>query len=139
MAQRTVIQVDTAPKPLGAYSQAIKYGNFFFLAGQIALDPQSGQLVGKTVEEQTRQCIRNLQAILESTGASLASIVKTTVYLKRREDFQAMNQAYEESFNFEPPARSTVVVADLPGGALVEIEAIAGHLKPPEVKGGLLF
>ena len=94
MPQRTVIQVESAPKPVGAYSQAIRYGNFVFFAGQIPLDPKTGKLVGSDVSEQTRQCIRNIQAILESIGASLASVVKTTVFLKRAEDFKAMNTVY---------------------------------------------
>jgi 2-iminobutanoate/2-iminopropanoate deaminase len=123
---RTVIAVDGAPRPFqGApYNQAIKAGGMVFCAGQVGLDPATGSLADG-VEAQTRRTFENIRAVLEGAGTSLDNIVKTTVFLTDLADFTAMNDVYASYFTADPPARSTVQVAGLPGGADVEIEAIA--------------
>jgi 2-iminobutanoate/2-iminopropanoate deaminase len=123
--KRNVVQTDKAPKAIGPYSQAIRTDFAVFTAGQVGLDPATGELVSNAVEEQTRQALKNLQNVLEASGSSLANVVKTTVFLKDMNDFSRMNAVYAEFLGAMPPARSTVAVAGLPKGALVEIEAIA--------------
>ena len=122
MNDRIVVNVPTAPAAVGPYSQAIKSGGFIFLSGQIPLDPKSGEVVGADATAQTEQVIKNIAALLEATGSGLYQIVKTTVFLKNMDDFNAMNQVYSRYFSFEPPARSTIEVARLPKDVLVEIE-----------------
>ena len=121
---RKVIQTEKAPKAIGPYSQAIRTDSLIYTAGQVGLDPASGELVANTVEEQTRQALTNLQNVIEAAGSSLAHVVKTTVFLKDMNDFPKMNAIYAEFFSENPPARSTVAVAALPKGGLVEIEAV---------------
>ena len=127
MAKKFVIQTSKAPEPLqGApYSQAIKVDNLVFVSGQIALKPGEAALSGSSVGEQTEQIFANLKAILESAGSRLDRLVKATVFLARMEDFAEMNEVYKRHAGAQPPARSTVQVAKLPAGALVEIEVIA--------------
>ncbi len=122
---RTVISTPNAPKALGPYSQGIHTGSLIFASGQLGLDPTTGKFASEDVAEQARQAMRNLEAVLMAGGASLAHIVKTTIFLADMADFKAVNAAYGEFFAGEPPARSTVQVAALPLGGLVEIEAIA--------------
>jgi 2-iminobutanoate/2-iminopropanoate deaminase len=114
-----------APAAIGPYSQAIRYGQFIYTSGQIPLDPGTGEIVGDDVQTQTHRVLQNLQAVLESAGASLKSVIKTTVFLTQMSDFQAMNTVYAGYFTGTAPARSTVAVAELPRKALVEIECIA--------------
>jgi 2-iminobutanoate/2-iminopropanoate deaminase len=123
--ERIVVSTDQAPPSAACYSQAVVVGDFVFTAGTIAMDPQTGELVGEDVGAQTRQVLRNLQAVLEASGSSLERVIKTTVFLANMEDFAAMNAAYAESFPSQPPARSTVQVGRLARGALLEIEAVA--------------
>jgi len=123
--QRERITTPHAPAAIGPYSQAIAVGDFVFASGQIALDPQTGQLVEGDIQVQTRQALHNLAAVLQQAGTSLAEVVKTTVFLNTMEQFAAMNEVYAEFFSGTPPARSTVAVAGLPRAALVEVEAIA--------------
>ena len=123
--QRTQISTKNAPAAIGPYSQAIRCGQFIFASGQAALDPASGELVGEDIQAQTHRTLQNLQAVLSSAGTSFANVVKTTVFLTRMNDFQAMNAVYATYFSDVPPARSTVAVAELPKQALVEIECIA--------------
>ena len=126
--QRTRISTSHAPAAIGPYSQAIRTGEFVYVSGQIALDPANGELAGDDVQAQTHRVVQNLRAILTNAGASLASVVKTTVFLARMSDFQAMNAVYATYFEGPgrvAPARSTVAVAELPRKALVEIECIA--------------
>ena len=120
-----VIATEGAPKALGPYSQAIAHGELVFCAGQVALDPASGQIVGSTTGEQTCQVLRNLAAVLEAAGSDLAHVVKTTVFMTDIGDFAEMNAVYEQAFAGHRPARSTVPIAALPRGAKVEIECIA--------------
>ncbi len=122
---KRIIHTDAAPAAIGPYSQAVRAGDFVFTAGQIGLDPATGEMVPGGVEAQTRQALRNLQAVLEAAGASLHQVVKTTVFLADMNDFAAMNAVYATFFAAEPPARSAVQAAALPKGALVEIEAVA--------------
>ena len=127
MADKNVVRTEAAPAPFqGApYSQAIAAGGFVFVSGQLALKPGDKALTGGSVEEQTEQVFANLRAILEAAGSGLDRLVKTTVFLKSLVDFQGMNSVYAKHVGEQPPARSTVEVAKLPSGALVEIDAIA--------------
>ncbi|HEY3280181.1 MAG TPA: RidA family protein [Gemmatimonadales bacterium] len=120
-----VVASDAAPKAIGPYSQAITTDGLVFTAGQVALDPQSGELVGKTTAEQTEQVLRNLAAVLAAAGTSLDTVVKSTVYLADMADFAQMNEVYAKHFGAHKPARSTVQAAGLPKGARVEIDVIA--------------
>jgi 2-iminobutanoate/2-iminopropanoate deaminase len=122
---RKVILSLEAPQPLSVYSQAIQSGSLLFLAGQIPLDPVSGELVSGSIAAETDRIIQNLSAVLSAAGASLQSIVKTTVYLTNMADFSEFNAAYGRHFPSAPPARTTVAVAALPRGVRIEIEAIA--------------
>jgi 2-iminobutanoate/2-iminopropanoate deaminase len=123
---RQSVHSDDAPKAIGPYSQAIKAGNLLFCSGQIPLDPKTGEMVGAgDVREQATRVMQNLAAVLKAGGASFASVVKTTIYLKDLADFGAVNEIYGSHFADAPPARATVQVAGLPRGALVEIDAIA--------------
>ena len=127
MTDKSVVRTEAAPAPFqGApYSQAIRAGDFVFVSGQLALKPGDKALSGGTIEEQTEQVFANLRAILEEAGSSLERVVKTTVFLQNLDDFQGMNSVYATHVGDRPPARSTVEVAKLPSGALVEIEAVA--------------
>ena len=122
---RSVISTAAAPKPVSAYSQAIQSGSLLFLAGQIPLDPTTGKLVSGSIAEETDRVIDNLGAVLAAAGATLANVVKTTVYLTNAADSAEFNAAYARHFTSEPPARTTVVVQALPLGVRLEIEAIA--------------
>jgi len=123
--KRTILSTDRAPAAVGPYSQAVRCRDLVYTAGQLGMDPQTGRLVEGGVQAQTRQALTNLQAILESAGTSLENAVKTTVFLQDMGDFKAMNAVYAEFFAADPPARSTVQVAALPLGGLVEIEVVA--------------
>jgi 2-iminobutanoate/2-iminopropanoate deaminase len=122
---KEVVFTPRGPKPIGPYSQAIKANGFLFISGQVALDPQSGEMVGSEVRQQTERVLENLKAILEASGTSFKHAVKTTVYLKDMNDFPAMNEVYARYFTTTPPARSTVQAARLPKDALVEIDVVA--------------
>lgn len=122
---RERIATTAAPAAIGPYNQAIVSGNLVFASGQIALDPASGQLVEGDVQAQTRRALENLRAVLQAAGSSLDHVTKTTVFLTSMANFAAMNDVYAQYFTGEPPARSTVAVAELPRNALVEVEAIA--------------
>ena len=119
------VKTDKAPQAVGPYSQAVKVGNFLFISGQIAINPETGKLEGETVAEQTERVLKNIEAILREAGFSLKNMVKTTVYLKNMCDFADMNEVYAKFFGEHRPVRATVEVSNLPLGALVEIEAIA--------------
>jgi len=120
------IATDQAPNAIGPYSQAISAGSYVFLSGQIAIDPTLGKLAGDTIEIQTMQVLKNIEAILAAKGLTLENVVKTEVYLKDLKDFAVMNTIYAEKFSYEiKPARATVQVSKLPLDALVEISCIA--------------
>ena len=122
--EKQVIFTDKAPAAIGPYSAAIHAGSFIFTSGQIPVDPATGGMPA-TIEEQTRQSLNNVKAILEAAGTDMAHVVKTTVFLQSMSDFAAMNGVYSEFFSGAYPARSAVEVACLPKGAKVEIEAVA--------------
>lgn len=123
--ERRIISTERAPKAIGPYSQGIRSGEFIFCAGQIPLDPATGKIVQGDIRDQTRRVLENLDAVLGAAGSSLSRVVKTTVFLTDFDDFKAMNEVYANFFSDTPPVRSTVQVARLPAGALIEIEAIA--------------
>jgi len=127
VAEKKVVRTDRAPGPFqGApYNQAIRVGDLVFVAGQLGVALDTGQLAGAGVAEQTEQIMRNLSAILEEAGSGLERLVKTTVFLMDLGDFAAMNEVYARHVGDRPPARSTVQISGLPSGALVEIEAVA--------------
>jgi 2-iminobutanoate/2-iminopropanoate deaminase len=127
--QRNIVRTASAPAAIGPYSQAVivPMGDrkMIFCSGQIPLDPATGVMIEGDVSAQTRRVLDNLSAVLAAAGASLADVVKTTIFLGSMDDFAAVNAVYGERFTHEPPARATVQAAKLPRGALVEIEAIA--------------
>ena len=124
---KSVIVAEGAPKPFqGApYNQAIASGGFLFCAGQLGLDPESGELVEGGISNQTRRALENVRAILAAAGVRFEDVVKSTVFLTDLEDFAAMNEIYGEYFTSDPPARTTIQVAALPAGAIVEVEVVA--------------
>ena len=122
---KTVVSTDKAPKAIGPYSQAIKVGEFVYTAGQIAIDPATGEIVGGGIEAQTRRVLQNLTEVLKAAGASMDKVIKTTVFMTNLADFNKMNAVYAEFFPKDPPARSTVQVAALPKMGVVEIEVVA--------------
>ena len=127
---KKIVSTEKAPKAIGPYSQAIRTEDLIFTAGQVGLNPATMELVEGGLEEQTRQVLTNLKNVLESADSGLNYVVKTTVFLQNISDFAAMNAVYTEFFPENAPARSTVAVAALPKGALIEIECTA-LLSPP--------
>lgn len=121
----TVISAAGAPGAIGPYSHAIAAGGFLFTSGQIPLVPETGKLAGDTIEEQAEQVLKNLEAVLGAAGMTFADVVKTTVFITDLKDFAVVNQIYATRFPSNPPARSCVQVAALPGGAKLEIELVA--------------
>ncbi len=122
---RTVIVPEGGAKPLGPYSPGIRAGRLVFASGTIGTNPETGSMVEGGVAAETRQALANLSKVLEAGGSSLGSVMKTTVFMTNLQEFATMNEVYGEVFADDPPARSTIQVAALPGGASVEIEAIA--------------
>jgi 2-iminobutanoate/2-iminopropanoate deaminase len=122
---KEIVHTDRGPKPIGPYSQAVKANGFLYLAGQVALDPKTGELTGSDIRQQTERTLENVKGILEAAGSNLHHVVKTTVFLKDLNDFAVMNEVYGRFFNAAPPARSTVQASRLPKDALLEIEVIA--------------
>ncbi len=124
-SKKEIVTTDKAPAAIGPYSAAVKTGSLVFTAGQLGVDPASGEFVGEGIQEQTRQALKNLSSVLEAAGSSLALVVKTTVFLRDMDDFSAMNEIYAEFFSGDFPARSAVQAARLPKDGAVEIEAVA--------------
>lgn len=122
---KEVVRSDRAPLPIGPYSQAIRANGLLFLAGQLAIDPATGQFLPSDIKAQTKRVMQNLAAVLEAAGSSMERVVKTTIFLKDMNDFGAMNEEYASFFRELPPARTTVQAARLPRDALIEIECIA--------------
>ena len=123
--KREAVRTDRAPKAIGPYEQALKVDGWVFTSGQIPLDPKTGTMVEGGIGAQTRQVLDNLRAVLEAAGSSMSRVVKTTVYMTNLADFQKMNEVYAEYFPQDKPARSTVGVAALPRGAMIEIDVVA--------------
>ncbi len=123
--KREVIRTEKAPRAIGPYEQALKLDGWVFTSGQIPLDPKTGAMVEGGIGAQTRQVLENLRGVLEAAGSSMGRVVKTTVYMTNLADFQKMNEVYAEYFPQDKPVRSTVGVASLPRGALVEIDVVA--------------
>ncbi len=122
---KSVVSTNDAPQAIGPYSQAIKLGNVVYTAGQIPLDPATGKMVDGDISAQADRVMKNVQAVLAAAGSSMDRAVKTTCFLANLDDFAAFNEVYGRYFTNTPPARSTVQVARLPAGALVEVECIA--------------
>jgi 2-iminobutanoate/2-iminopropanoate deaminase len=122
---RQVIATNGAPKAIGPYSQAIRANGFIFVSGQTPIDPATQQLISGSIAEQTERVLRNIEAILQQAGSSMAKVVRCGVFLKDMNDFAAMNEVYAKFFPSDPPARSTVQAARLPKDCQVEIDAIA--------------
>ncbi len=122
---KNIVSTDQAPAAIGPYSQAVEVNGTIYTSGQIPLDPITGEMVGTTATEQANQVLANLQAVLKAAGAGLDHVVKTTIFMTNLAEFANVNAVYAEYFPSNPPARSTVQVAALPKGALVEIEAVA--------------
>jgi 2-iminobutanoate/2-iminopropanoate deaminase len=120
-----IVETPNAPSPIGPYSQAIRANGFLFVSGQIPIDPATGAIAPGGIEEQTRQVMKNVAAILDAAGSGLPKVVKTTIYLTDLEDFASVNRIYAEFLGDVKPARATVQVARLPREVLVEIEAVA--------------
>jgi 2-iminobutanoate/2-iminopropanoate deaminase len=125
MNNKEVVATKNAPQAIGPYSQGIKANGFVFTAGQVAIDPATGNVVEGDVRRQTERVLQNVSAILQAAGTSMENAVKTTVFLKNMSDFVAMNEVYAKFFTARQPARSTVEVAQLPKNVLVEIDVIA--------------
>jgi 2-iminobutanoate/2-iminopropanoate deaminase len=123
--KKEAVATKSAPDAIGPYSQSIKFGHGLFLSGQLSIDPKTNQFVNGTIEEQGKQVLENLKAVLEANGMTLDDVVSTTVYMKDLNDFAKLNAVYATYFKDKPPARATVQVARLPRDALVEISAIA--------------
>jgi 2-iminobutanoate/2-iminopropanoate deaminase len=121
---REIIKSNNAPEAIGPYSQAVKSGNLIFVSGQVPVNPATGK-IADDITAQTRQALDNLKAVLAAGGATLANVMKTTVFLKNLDDFAVMNDIYREYFPKDPPARSTIEVSRIPRGSSIEIEAIA--------------
>jgi len=122
---RTIVRTPNSPQPVGPYSQGIKVGNFLFIAGQGPLDPRTGKIVGSDIESQSRRTLENIRGIVEAAGYSLRDVVKVSVFLKDKSDFQKMNEVYKGFFANEPPARTTVQADFVAPGMLLEIDAVA--------------
>ncbi|MBS3753246.1 MAG: RidA family protein [Anaerolineales bacterium] len=125
MSEKHVVEAKGAPQAIGPYSAAVKTDTMVFTAGQLGVDPGSGEFSSGDIQSQTRQALENLRAVLLAAGSSLTNVIKTTVFLRDMDEFKAMNEVYAEFFKEEYPARSAVQVARLPKDAAVEIEAVA--------------
>lgn len=125
MSNKEIIKTTNAPAAIGPYSQAVRVGDFLFTSGQIPINPETGEIVEGDTDKQTEQVLKNLKAVLEAGGASLESVVKTTVFLKDMSDFAVVNSVYAKYFVENQPARSAIQAARLPKDVSVEIEAIA--------------
>lgn len=132
--ERVIVASPLAPRAVGPYSQAVKFGNMVFCSGQIPLNPETGEVVGTDVATQTERVLKNLEAVLQVIDSGLFQVVKTTVYLTSLDDFSEMNEVYARYFPVDPPARATVEVSRLPKEVLVEIDCIA--IMPQRATGG---
>lgn len=122
---KKIYRTDKAPAPVGPYSQAVEAGGFLFCSGQIAIDPKNNNVMTGPIEEQAKQVLENIKAVLQEAGLGFQNVVKTTIFLTKMDDFGTVNEVYARYFSEQPPARSTIAVAGLPKGVHVEIEVIA--------------
>lgn len=127
MPQKTIVRTDRAPQAIGPYSQGVGFGGLFFFSGQIAIDPDTGELIDGDVVDQTRLVMENLQSVLEAAGLNFDHVVRTTIFLADMDDFSTVNEIYGEYFDDNPPARACVEVSRLPKDVQIEIDAIAAH------------
>ena len=127
MATKTIVRTDNAPEAIGPYSQGVGFGNIFFFSGQIAIDPDTNELLDGDIERQSRQVMANLEAVLDAAGLTFDHVVRTTIFLADMDDFSAVNEIYGSFFDDNPPARACVEVSRLPKDVLVEIDMIAAH------------
>ena len=125
MTDAKTIYTESAPKPIGPYSQAIRHGNDIFCSGQVALDPTTGNMLNASIEEETVQTLENMKAVLAAAGAGMEHVIKTTIFLTDMGNFATVNEIYAKYFDVSKPARSTIEVKALPKGARVEIECMA--------------
>ncbi|MCD5405640.1 MAG: RidA family protein [Desulfotomaculum sp.] len=125
---KEIISTDKAPAAIGPYSQAVKAGNFMFISGQIPIDPSTGNVIDGDIKAQTKQCLKNLEAICQSAGLTLDNVVKTTIFITDMSKFPEVNEVYGSFFKENPPARACVEVSALPKGVQVEIEAVVAVL-----------
>ena len=123
---KKIISTEKAPQAIGPYSQAVEHGDLIFCSGQIAINPESGEIVNGGITEQTKQVMENLKAVVEAAGSSLDKVLKTTIYLTDLNNFQTVNEIYGSYFTQDPPARATVGVNSLPKGVEVEIDLVCG-------------
>jgi 2-iminobutanoate/2-iminopropanoate deaminase len=123
--EKKFIKTQSAPQPIGPYSQGIRAGNFLFVSGQGPIDPKTGKMTEADIEKQTRQTLQNVKAIVEESGLSLNDVVKVSIFLKNSSDFQKMNEIYRTFFQQNPPTRTTVQANFVSPGMLIEIDAIA--------------
>jgi 2-iminobutanoate/2-iminopropanoate deaminase len=124
---KTIIQTPNAPKAIGPYSQAVRYGDLLFVSGMLGMDPKTGEFAGSDIERQAVQVLENLKAVIDAAGMSLQNVLKSTVFMKDMNDFAKFNEIYGRYFTDAPPARETVQVARLPRDAAIEISVICGQ------------
>lgn len=122
---KKIVNTDSAPAPVGPYSQAVEMDGFLFCSGQIAINPKTNQVLTGPVEEQTKQVMENIRAVLTAAGFGFQNVVKSTIYLVNMNDFTTVNEVYARYFQEQPPARTTIGVAALPKGVHVEVEVLA--------------
>ncbi len=131
-AEKVIVETEAAPEAIGPYSQAVGYNGLLFLSGQVAIDPDTGEMVDGEIEQQVTQVMANLSSVLEAAGVNFSHVIRTTIYLADMDDFETVNEIYGRFFDTNPPARATVEVGTLPKDALVEIDLIAAR---PETRG----
>ena len=126
-AEKVIVETEEAPEAIGPYSQAVGYNGMLFLSGQVAIDPDSGEMVDGGIQEQVTQVMSNLSAVLEAAGVNFSHVIRTTIYLADMDDFETVNEIYGRFFDTNPPARATVEVESLPRDAAVEVDLIAAR------------
>jgi 2-iminobutanoate/2-iminopropanoate deaminase len=132
-AEKVIVETEEAPEAIGPYSQAVGYNGLLFLSGQVAIDPDTGEMVDGGIERQVTQVMVNLSSVLEAAGVNFSHVIRTTIYLADMDDFETVNEIYGRFFDTNPPARATVAVKELPKDAEVEIDVIAAR---PETEDG---
>lgn len=132
-AEKVIVETEEAPEAIGPYSQAVGYNGLLFLSGQVAIDPDTGEMVDGGIERQVTQVMANLSSVLEAAGVNFSHVIRTTIYLADMDDFETVNEIYGRFFDTNPPARATVAVKELPKDAEVEIDVIAAR---PETEDG---